>query len=38
MEIEMYTFADVGPTISAGERIRNLIEEIELADAVGLDI
>ena len=38
MEIGMYTFADVGPTISAGERIRNLIEEIELADAVGLDV
>ncbi len=38
MDIGMYTFADVGPTISAGERIRNLIEEIELADAVGLDV
>ncbi len=38
MDIGMYTFADVGPTISQGERIRNLIEEIELADAVGLDV
>jgi probable LLM family oxidoreductase len=38
MDIGMYTFADVGPAISAGERIRNLIEEIELADKVGLDV
>ena len=34
----MYTFADIGPTISAGERLNNLIEEIELADQVGLDV
>ena len=34
----MYTFADIGPTISAGERLNNLIEEIELADRVGLDV
>jgi probable LLM family oxidoreductase len=38
MEIGMYTFADIGPTISAGQRLRNLVEEIELADQVGLDI
>ena len=34
----MYTFADIGPTISAGQRLNNLIEEIELADQVGLDV
>jgi probable LLM family oxidoreductase len=38
MEIGMYTFADIGPTISAGKRLNNLIEEIELADQVGLDV
>ncbi len=38
MEIGIYTFADVGATITAGQRIRNLIEEIELADQVGLDV
>ena len=38
MEIGMYTFADIGPTISAGQRLRNLVEEIELADQVGLDV
>ena len=34
----MYTFADMGPAISAGQRLNNLIEEIELADQVGLDV
>jgi probable LLM family oxidoreductase len=34
----MYTFADKGPAISAGERLRNLVEEVELADKVGLDV
>lgn len=44
MEIGVYTFADLnadpanGATISAGERLRNLMEEIELADQVGLDV
>ena len=38
MDIGMYTFADVGPTITAGQRLRNLVEEIELADQVGLDV
>ena len=38
MEIGMYTFADIGPAISAGQRLNNLIEEIELADHVGLDV
>jgi probable LLM family oxidoreductase len=44
MEIGIYSFADIGKhpvtgeTINAHQRIKNLIEEIELADAVGLDI
>jgi len=44
MEIGIYTFADVGThpvskeTITAYQRMRNLIEEIELADQVGLDV
>ena len=38
MEIGVYTFADVGPGITPEERLRNLLEEIELADRVGLDV
>jgi probable LLM family oxidoreductase len=38
MEIGIYTFADIGPTISAGQRLRNLVEEMELADQLGLDV
>src|SRR3978361_90977 len=44
MELGLYTFADVmtspqtGETISPSQRLRNLIEEIELADQVGLDV
>ena len=43
MEFGLYTFADVDPNASdkgrEGERrLRNLIEEIELADQVGLDV
>ena len=38
MEIGAYTFADVGPGITPEERLRNLLEEIELADQVGLDV
>jgi probable LLM family oxidoreductase len=44
MELGIYTFAELtpdpsgGPTITARERLRNLIEEIELADQVGLDV
>ena len=38
MEIGAYTFADVGPGITPEERLRNLLEEIELADRVGLDV
>jgi probable LLM family oxidoreductase len=40
MEIGLYTFADVpaGKPELAGQRLRNLIEEMELADQVGLDV
>ena len=43
MELGLYTFADVSPepgpgAIGAHQRLRNLIEEIELADQVGLDV
>ena len=38
MEIGLYTFADVAPGQHPGQRLRNLVEEIVLADQVGLDI
>lgn len=44
MEIGIYTFAETpvdpvtGRQQSAGQRIRDLLEEIELADQVGLDV
>jgi probable LLM family oxidoreductase len=44
MELGIYTFAELTPdpstgrTISPAERLRNLVEEIELADQVGLDV
>ncbi|MBK3745214.1 LLM class flavin-dependent oxidoreductase [Paraburkholderia aspalathi] len=44
MELGLYTFADMGPDPQTGrmmlpaERMKNLIEEIELADQVGLDV
>jgi probable LLM family oxidoreductase len=43
MELGLYTFADVSPAPGPGaigphQRLRNLIEEIELADQVGLDV
>jgi probable LLM family oxidoreductase len=44
MELGVYTFGDVlrdpatGTTISPEQRLRNLLEEIELADQVGLDV
>lgn len=44
MEIGLYTFAETTPdpatgrTISAAERLRDLMEEVELADQVGLDV
>lgn len=43
MELGLYTFADMDPSRpdrreTAQQRIRNLLEEIELADQVGLDV
>jgi probable LLM family oxidoreductase len=44
MELGIYTFAEVGPdpltgkAVNVHERVRNLMEEIELADQVGLDV
>jgi probable LLM family oxidoreductase len=44
MELGIYTFAELradpqtGRTISPDERVRNLLEEIELAEQVGLDV
>ncbi|MEA2474369.1 MAG: hypothetical protein QOE06_2284 [Thermoleophilaceae bacterium] len=44
MELGIYTFAEVTPdaatgrTITPAQRLRDLIEEIELADQVGLDV
>ncbi|MET2829640.1 LLM class flavin-dependent oxidoreductase [Mesorhizobium shangrilense] len=43
MELGLYTFADVSPepgldAVGPYERLRNLIEEVELADQVGLDV
>ena len=38
MELGLYTFADVGPGVEPAQRLRNLVEEIELADEVGLDV
>ena len=44
MEIGIYTFADLGThpvtkeTLTPQQRMKNLLEEIELADQVGLDV
>ncbi|HYK99285.1 MAG TPA: LLM class flavin-dependent oxidoreductase, partial [Candidatus Acidoferrales bacterium] len=43
MEIGLYTFGELTPETSGGritaeERMRNLLEEIELADRIGLDV
>src|SRR5215210_4651656 len=44
MELGVYTFAELTPdpstgrTVTAQQRLRDLIEEIELADQVGLDV
>ena len=40
MEIGICSFGEVDPAgpVGAGERLRNLIEEVELADQVGLDV
>src|SRR3954452_5759392 len=38
MELGIYTFADLDPALEPAQRMRDLIEEIELADQVGLDV
>ena len=44
MELGVYTFAELtpesgsGPLVSAEQRLRDLVEEVELADQVGLDV
>jgi probable LLM family oxidoreductase len=43
MELGLYTFAELTPTtaggtVTAAQRLRDLIEEVELADQVGLDV
>ena len=38
MELGLATFGDVHPGISAEQRMRDLMEEIELADQLGLDV
>jgi hypothetical protein len=44
MQLGVYTFAELradqetGKTISAEQRVRNLLEEIELAEQAGLDV
>ncbi|MGO4563892.1 LLM class flavin-dependent oxidoreductase [Rhizobium sp. 2YAF20] len=44
MELGLYTFADVDPNPAGGKgaeaarRVRDLVEEVELADQVGLDV
>jgi probable LLM family oxidoreductase len=38
VEIGVFTFADVREGEGAEERLRDLVEEVELADAVGLDV
>jgi probable LLM family oxidoreductase len=38
LELGLYTFADLGPEIDPAQRMRNLLEEIELADQLGLEV
>src|SRR6476659_506463 len=38
MELGVYTFGAVGPGVSTQRRLTQLVEEIELADKVGLDV
>ena len=38
MELGLYTFADLGPETDPAQRLRNLLEEIELADQLGLEV
>ena len=38
MELGLYTFVEIGQDRTAPQRMRDLMEEIELADQVGLDV
>ncbi len=38
MELGVATFADLSASISGEQRMRNLLEEVELAEQVGLDV
>lgn len=38
MELGVYTFADLSPSVSPELRMKQLMEEVELADQVGLDV
>ncbi len=44
MQVGIYTFAETTPdpttgrTLDAGQRLRDLVEEVALADRVGLDV
>ena len=38
MELGLYTFVERSPHVSAAQRMRELMAEIELADEVGLDV
>ena len=38
MELGLYTFVEIGKDRDAAQRMRDLMEEIELADQVGLDV
>ena len=38
MELGIYTFAELTSGLPPEERLRNLLEEVELADEVGLDV
>ena len=38
MELGLYTFAELSPSVSGAQRMRELVEEIVLADEVGLDV
>ena len=38
MEIGVYTFAELSPSVGPAQRMRDLVEEMVLADEVGLDV
>jgi probable LLM family oxidoreductase len=38
VQLGVYTFADLDPAVGAERRMHDLVEEIELADQVGLDV